>query len=228
MKLFLSLSHPSNQEISIHLKTHKDIHTTEARTFEDLKNLAASYEYDILLVDHPICVHKIQEITIRSAGTQAENLNVFLSGTTNMDDTEVIRCYENGFDVVIYYTISPKVLVAKLHAILRRVKGIESSVVNIGNVTVNLSKHQVLVGKNKVDLTKKEQNLLECLALNKGKVLSKEFLLDYVYGGMDEPEIRIIDAFIWRIRKKLSEAGQERDYMQTVWGRGYCLNDEKI
>src|SRR5256885_15583834 len=72
-------------------------------------------------------------------------------------------------------------------------------------------------------LTGKEYQMLELLSLRKGTTLTKEMFLDHLYGGMDEPELKIIDVFICKLRKKLATASAGRNYIETVWGRGYVL-----
>ena len=75
-----------------------------------------------------------------------------------------------------------------------------------------------------VHLTGKEYAILELLVLRKGMVLTKEAFLNHLYGGMDEPEMKIIDVFICKLRKKLAEAGMP-NLIGTVWGRGYMVRD---
>ena len=69
------------------------------------------------------------------------------------------------------------------------------------------------------------ERLLELLSLRKGTTLTKEMFLTQLYGGMDEPEIKIIDVFICKLRKKLASASNGKDYIETVWGRGYVLRE---
>jgi two-component system cell cycle response regulator CtrA len=66
--------------------------------------------------------------------------------------------------------------------------------------------------------------MMELLSLRKGTTLTKEMFLNYLYGGLDEPEVKIIDVFICKLRKKLKLQAKD-DYIETVWGRGYMLRD---
>ena len=77
----------------------------------------------------------------------------------------------------------------------------------------------------RLHVTGKEYSILELLSLRKGTTLTKEMFLDHLYGGMDEPELKIIDVFICKLRKKLAEATGGEHYIETVWGRGYVLKD---
>jgi two-component system cell cycle response regulator CtrA len=94
----------------------------------------------------------------------------------------------------------------------------------VGPLTLNLGSREVLVEGRAVHLTGKEYAVLELLTLRKGVVLTKEAFLNHLYGGMDEPEVKIIDVFICKLRKKLAQAGAS-ELIGTVWGRGYVLRD---
>ena len=95
-------------------------------------------------------------------------------------------------------------LVARIHAIVRRSKGHSQSVIRTGKLAVNLDAKTVEVDGARVHLTGKEYAMLELLSLRKGTTLTKEMFLNHLYGGMDEPELKIIDVFICKLRKKLS------------------------
>ena len=116
-------------------------------------------------------------------------------------------------------------LVARIHAVVRRSKGHSQSVIRTGKLAVNLDTKTVEVDGNRVHLTGKEYAMLELLSLRKGTTLTKEMFLNHLYGGMDEPELKIIDVFICKLRKKLSLACDGENYIETVWGRGYVLRD---
>ncbi len=114
---------------------------------------------------------------------------------------------------------------ARIHAIIRRSKGHAQSIIKTGRIAVNLDAKTVDVSGNTVHLTGKEYQMLELLSLRKGTTLTKEMFLNHLYGGMDEPELKIIDVFICKLRKKLAEATSGENYIETVWGRGYVLRD---
>jgi two-component system cell cycle response regulator CtrA len=121
-------------------------------------------------------------------------------------------------------------LIARITAIVRRSKGHAESVIKVGKLIVNLDTKTVEAEGQRVHLTGKEYAMLELLALRKGTTLTKEMFLNHLYGGMDEPELKIIDVFICKLRKKLSTATGGNNYIETVWGRGYVLRDadEKV
>jgi two-component system cell cycle response regulator CtrA len=116
-------------------------------------------------------------------------------------------------------------LIARIHAIVRRSKGHSESVIRTGRLIVNLDTRTVEVDGQPLHLTGKEYGILELLSLRKGTTLTKEMFLNHLYGGMDEPELKIIDVFICKLRKKLATATSGENYIETVWGRGYVLRD---
>src|SRR5215469_492994 len=96
--------------------------------------------------------------------------------------------------------------------------------IRTGKMTVHLEQRLVTVDGSPVRLAPKEYEILELLSLRKGTVLTKEMFLNHLYGGKDEPEIKIIDVFVCGLRKRLAQATGD-DYIETVWGRGYVLRD---
>ena len=118
-------------------------------------------------------------------------------------------------------------MVARIHSIVRRYRGHAQSVIEFGDLVINLDTKSVTVDGERVHLTGKEYQMLELLALRKGMTLSKEMFLNNLYGGMDEPELKIIDVFICKLRKKLANASGGKDYIETVWGRGYMLREPR-
>ena len=92
-------------------------------------------------------------------------------------------------------------------------------------LVVNLDTKMVEVSGERVRLTGKEYQMLELLSLRKGTTLTKEMFFNHLYGGMDEPELKIIDVFICKLRKKLANASDGKNYIETVWGRGYALRE---
>ena len=116
-------------------------------------------------------------------------------------------------------------LIARVQAIVRRSRGHAQSVVQIGDLTVNVDAKTVHINQVRVNLTGKEYQMLELLSLRRGTTITKEMFLSQLYGGMDEPEIKIIDVFMCKIRKKLAIASGGKDYIETIWGRGYLLRE---
>src|SRR5690606_25747152 len=116
-------------------------------------------------------------------------------------------------------------LIARIQAIVRRSQGHAQSTIVTGRVTVNLDSRTVDVDGKPLHLTGKEYGIIELLSLRKGTTLTKEMFLNHLYGGMDEPEVKIIDVFICKLRKKIEDMTEGDNYIETVWGRGYVLRD---
>ena len=148
---------------------------------------------------------------------------LILSGDDNTESK--IKGFVFGADDYMTKPFHREELVARIQAIIRRSKGRAQSIIRTGQIAVNLDAKTVDVEGAKVHLTGKEYQMLELLSLRKGTTLTKEMFLNHLYGGMDEPELKIIDVFICKLRKKLSEATVGDNYIETVWGRGYVLRD---
>jgi len=148
---------------------------------------------------------------------------LILSGMSEPDDK--VRGLGFGADDYMTKPFDKRELVARIHAIVRRSKGHSQSIIKTGKLTVNLDSRAVEVEGQRLHLTGKEYAMLELLSLRKGTTLTKEMFLNHLYGGMDEPELKIIDVFICKLRKKLANATGGENYIETVCGRGYVLRD---
>ena len=145
---------------------------------------------------------------------------------TSRDSTQdVVRGLNAGADDYLTKPFNKDELIARIHAIIRRSRGHSESLIQTGKLRVNLNTHSVEVDGKSVHLTGKEYGILELLSLRKGTTLTKEMFLNHLYGGMDEPELKIIDVFVCKLRKKLAQAANGANYIETVWGRGYVLRD---
>lgn len=112
-----------------------------------------------------------------------------------------------------------------MRALLPKNNDAVSHSISIGDLTVNLSSKTVEVAGMRVRLTAKEYRVLELLLLRRGTTLTKEMILNHLYGGVDAPKLKIIDVFICRLRKKLASANRGKKYIETVWGRGYVFRE---
>ena len=148
---------------------------------------------------------------------------LILSGLAGMEDK--VKGLGFGADDYMTKPFHKDELVARIHAIVRRSKGHAQSVVQTGDLIVKLDAKTVEINEVRVYLTDKEYQMLELLSLRKGTTITKEMFLSHLYGGMDEPEIKIIDVFICKMRKKLAGASNGKNYIETVWGRGYVLRE---
>ena len=150
---------------------------------------------------------------------------LILSGLTELDNK--IKGLGYGADDYLTKPFDKRELVARIQAIVRRSQGHSQSVIETGQVKVNLDSRTVDVADEPLHLTGKEYGIIELLSLRKGTTLTKEMFLNHLYGGMDEPEVKIIDVFICKLRKKIQDATGGDNYIETVWGRGYVLRDPR-
>jgi DNA-binding response OmpR family regulator len=150
-----------------------------------------------------------------------ESILILSSGLPDIEDK--VRGLGFGADDYMTKPFHRNELVARIHAIVRRSKGHAQSVIQTGDLLVRFDIKTVEVNGARVHLTRKEYQMLELLSLRKGTTLTKETFLNHLYGGMDEPELKIIDVFICKLRKKLANASNGKNYIETVWGRGYVL-----
>lgn len=190
---------------------------------EEGLDLGKLYDYDIILLDLNLPDMHGYDVLRRLRTAKINTPILILSGIAEMENK--VKGLGFGADDYLTKPFHKEELVARIHAIIRRSKGHSQSVINTGKLAVNLDSKTVDVNKNRVHLTGKEYAMLELLSLRKGTTLTKEMFLNHLYGGIDEPELKIIDVFICKLRKKLAKATDGDNYIETVWGRGYVLSD---
>lgn len=181
------------------------------------------YDYDIIVLDLMLPDIDGYEVLLRLRSAKIKIPVLILSGLSSPE--QKIKGLGFGADDYLTKPFNRGELIARIQAIVRRTKGHSESVVRFDKVTINLESRVVEVNGKKVHLTNKEYAIIELLAMRKGTVLTKEMFLNHLYGSMDEPEIKIIDVFVCKLRKKLADASNGTNYIETVWGRGYMLKD---
>jgi len=223
MRVLLVEDDPDTAEsIALMLRSEKlVVDTTEFG--EDGLEIGKLYDYDIILLDLMLPDIDGYEVLRRLRQARVSTPILIVSGLGEMDNK--IKGLGFGADDYLTKPFDRRELIARIHAIVRRSKGHAQSVINTGDLTVNLDQKTVEVGGARVHLTGKEYQMLELLSLRKGTTLTKEMFLNHLYGGMDEPELKIIDVFICKLRKKLANASSGKNYIETVWGRGYVLRE---
>src|SRR5215213_4189133 len=179
--------------------------------------------YDIILLDLNLPDLSGYEVlrTLRFAGVNTPILILSgLAATANK-----VKGLEFGADDYLTKPFHRDELLARVQAVVRRSQGPTEEVVRCGDLAVNVDAKRAEIAGQPVPLTGKEYQMLEILALRKGMTISKDMFLSHLYGGMDEPELKIIDVFMCKLRKKLAAASGGADYIETVWGRGYMLRE---
>ncbi len=210
------------QSIELMLKSENfNVYTTDLG--EEGVDLGKIYDYDIILLDLNLPDMSGYEVLKALRVSKIATPILILSGMSGTDDK--VRGFGSGADDYLTKPFHKEELVARIHAIVRRSKGHAQSIITTGDLSVNVDAKTVEVDGQRVHLTGKEYQMLELLSLRKGTTLTKEMFLNHLYGGMDEPELKIIDVFICKLRKKLANAAGGTNFIETVWGRGYVLRD---
>ena len=190
---------------------------------EDGMDLGKLYDYDIIILDLMLPDMDGYDVLKNLRQGKVETPILILSGLSEMDNK--IKGLGFGADDYLTKPFDKRELVARIQAIVRRSQGHAQSKIITGNVVVNLDTRTVEVEGKTLHLTGKEYGIMELLSLRKGTTLTKEMFLNHLYGGMDEPEVKIIDVFICKLRKKIEQATGGESHIETVWGRGYVLRE---
>jgi len=223
MRILLVEDDPTTSRSIELMLTHANLNVYCTDLGEDGIDLAKLYDYDLILLDLALPDMSGHEVLRQIRMARVDTPILILSGADDTDSK--LKGFGFGADDYLTKPFHREELVARIHAIIRRSKGHSQSIIKTGGVNVNLDAKTVDVDGKTVHLTGKEYQMLELLSLRKGTTLTKEMFLNHLYGGMDEPELKIIDVFICKLRKKLAEATGGKNYIETVWGRGYVLRD---
>ena len=223
MRVLLVEDDPTTSKSIEMMLSHANLNVYSTDLGEEGVDLAKLYDYDLILLDLNLPDMNGHEVLRQLRLARVDTPILILSGS---DDTESkIKGFGFGADDYMTKPFHRDELIARIHAIIRRSKGHSQSIIRTGRINVNLDAKTVDVDGRSVHLTGKEYQMLELLSLRKGTTLTKEMFLNHLYGGMDEPELKIIDVFICKLRKKLSEATGGDNHIEMIWGRGYVLRD---
>jgi len=210
------------QGIELMLKSEGfNVYTTDLG--EEGVDLGKLYDYDIICLDLNLPDMPGFDVLKTLRVAKVDTPILILTGNADIDNK--VRGLGCGADDYMTKPFHKEEMIARIHAIVRRSKGHSQSIIKTGDIAVNLDAKTVEVNGHRVHLTGKEYQMLELLSLRKGTTLTKEMFLNHLYGGMDEPELKIIDVFICKLRKKLATSAGGKNYIETVWGRGYVLRE---
>jgi two-component system, cell cycle response regulator CtrA len=210
------------QSIELMLKS-ESFNVYIANLGEDGVGLGTLHDYGIILLDLNLPDMSGFEVLRSLRVSKVKTPVLILSGLAGIQDK--VSGLGHGADDYLTKPFHKDELVARIRAIVRRSKEYPQLVINTGDLAVNVDTKTVEVGGARVHLSAKEYQILELLSLRKGAALSKEMFLNNLYGGIDEPEIKIIDVFICKLRKRLANASNGKVYIETVRGRGYVLRE---
>ncbi len=212
---------------SIELMLKSDGYVVDATDMgEDGLEIGKMYDYDIIILDLMLPDLDGYEVLKRLRAAKVETPILILSGLTELDSK--LKGLGYGADDYLTKPFDKRELMARIQAIVRRSKGHAQSIITTGPIQVNLDARTVEISGQSLHLTSKEYGILELLSIRKGSTLTKEMFLNHLYGGMDEPEVKIIDVFICKLRKKIDKLSTDAgSCIETVWGRGYVLRENE-
>ena len=223
MRVLLVEDDPTaSRAIALVLKTGGAV-VDVAETGEEALELARHYDYDIMVLELVLADMEGYEVLRCLRAARNDTPALVLTGLARPQAK--VKALGMGADDAMSKPFDKSELLARVQAVVRRSKGFSQPVLRVGSLELNLDSREVKVGGLAVHLTGKEYAILELLVLRKGMVLTKEAFLNHLYGGMDEPEMKIIDVFVCKLRKKLALAGAG-NLIGTVWGRGYMVRDQ--
>jgi len=223
MRILLVEDDPTTaQSIELMLKSSGMVVDTTALG-EDGLEISRLYDYDLIVLDIMLPDIDGYEFLRRLRASRTETPVLILSGLGESE--QKVKGLGVGADDYLTKPFDKDELIARIQAIVRRSKGHAQSIIKTGKLAINLDARTVEIESKPLHLTSKEYGILELLSLRKGTTLTKEVFLNHLYGGIDEPELKIIDVFVCKLRKKLSQATGGDNYIETVWGRGYVLRD---
>ncbi|MDB5428173.1 MAG: chemotaxis protein CheY [Phenylobacterium sp.] len=209
---------------SIELKLTAEGHNVFATELgEDAIELADLYDYDVVLLDLELADMTGLEV-LRAIRLNKVRTPVIVVTATGDVDTKV-KALSAGADDFITKPFHKAEMAARINAVVRRSRGHSQSIIRTGAIALNIDTRSAEVSGVPVHLTPSEYKVLELLSLRKNTVLTKEMCLNHLYNGLNEPEVKIIDVFVCKLRKKLAHATQGASAIETVWGGGYMLRD---
>jgi two-component system, cell cycle response regulator CtrA len=210
------------QSIALMLKS-ESFNVDMAHLGEEGVGLGKLYDYDMILLDLDLPDMSGFEVLRSLRASEVKTPTLILSGIAGTESK--VKGLGFGADDYMTKPFHKDELMARIHAIMRRSQGHAPSRIRTGDLVLNLDAKTVEINQVRVRFTGKEYQMLELLSLRKATTVSKEMFFNHLYGGIDEPDTKIIDVFICKLRKKLARASNGKNYIETVWGRGYQLRE---
>jgi two-component system, cell cycle response regulator CtrA len=221
MRVLLIEDDPATLE-SIQLMLRAEDYIVDATdSGEEGLELGKIYEHDVVILDLMLPDIDGYRVLKRLRDSRVTTPVLILSGLGEVDSK--LKALGIGADDYLTKPFDRRELIARIGALVRRTRGLADPVVNIGRMSIDLKARSASAGNQSIPLSKREFSILELLTLRKGKVVSKETILDHLYGGMDEPDMKIVDVFVCKLRAKISKACGGEHYIGTAWGAGYKL-----
>lgn len=186
---------------------------------EDWEDRLAACRFDVIVLDVAAEGGYERMSRLRRRGEKA----AVMALVNTAEPAARTRALEMGADDCMTRPLDFAEGLARIRAIVRRASGFAHSLIQIGELEVDLSARTASVGGDLLDLTHKEYQVLEILTLRKGCIVTREALMAQLYGDVDWPDIKIVDVYVSRLRRKLSPTGGCGDYVHTAWSRGYRL-----
>jgi two-component system, cell cycle response regulator CtrA len=222
--LLIEDDHATAQSIELMLKS-ESFNVVSTDLGDEGIDLGKLYDYEIILLDLNLPDMSGFEVLRSLRASKVKTPILILSGLAGTEDK--VRGLGFGADDYMTKPFHKEELVARIQAIVRRSRGHAQSVVQIGDLVLNLDEKTAAIGGEGVHLTVKQYQILEYLSLRKGMTATKEMIASHLYGGMDEPGTKIIDVFICKLRQKLAVGSNGKEYIETVWGRGYRVRERQ-
>ena len=212
------------RSLATNLKTEGFVVDTAANGIEGLE-LAALASYDIIILDVMLPgldgTKVLQKIRARNLQTAI----LMLTARDSLQDK--VQNFEAGADDYLTKPFAFTELVVRIKALLRRRSSPQTDLIRIGDFELVRLTHKVKRGDKRIELSSKEYALLEYLAINAGRVLSRAMIMEHVWDRSFESLTNIVDVYIRQLRKKIDD-GFERKLIHTVRGTGYVFGDESV